>query len=95
MVIIMCSNSRSYPLQVLVGGFRAAIRKGEDVPIIQRSSPQKAALINVPLFHVTGSTSYTVCCLLSQLAYPTNQMPNLDHGYHDWDESSYDEEVGS
>jgi hypothetical protein len=46
--------------QVLVGGFRAALRRGEALPTLKRSIPQKAALVNVPFFHVTGLTSYSV-----------------------------------
>ena len=48
------------PLQVLVGGFRAALRRGDDFPAVQNSGPQKGVLVAVPLFHVTGSTSFSV-----------------------------------
>ncbi|KAF5316893.1 hypothetical protein D9611_003957 [Ephemerocybe angulata] len=65
-------------LNVLVGGFRAALRRGEDFPPSPASaSPhqpsttptpailQKAALVAVPLFHVTGSTSYSMMATLT------------------------------
>ncbi|TEB38383.1 acetyl-CoA synthetase-like protein [Coprinellus micaceus] len=42
-------------LNVLVGGFRAALRRGDG----------KAALVAVPLFHVTGSTSYSMMATLT------------------------------
>ncbi|KAJ2925118.1 hypothetical protein H1R20_g11976, partial [Candolleomyces eurysporus] len=70
-------------LNVLVGGSRAALRRGEDLPpgpspspsasaSSSRSAkstsapvvPQKAALVAVPLFHVTGSTSYSMMATL-------------------------------
>ncbi|CAA7257483.1 unnamed protein product [Cyclocybe aegerita] len=47
-------------LNVLAGGFRAALRRGEDFPTKQRTVPQKATLVSVPLFHVTGSTSFSM-----------------------------------
>jgi hypothetical protein len=43
----------------MVGGRRAALRRGEDLPV-PTAEPQKSMLISVPLFHVTGSTSLTV-----------------------------------
>ncbi|KAJ3516840.1 hypothetical protein NLJ89_g878 [Agrocybe chaxingu] len=47
-------------LNILAGGFRAALRRGEDFPTKQRTVPQKAILVSVPLFHVTGSTSFSM-----------------------------------
>ncbi|KAF5363672.1 hypothetical protein D9756_000643 [Leucocoprinus leucothites] len=44
---------------VMVGGRRAALRRGEDLPV-PVPEPQKSMLISVPLFHVTGSTSLTM-----------------------------------
>ncbi|KAF8161102.1 hypothetical protein B0H34DRAFT_654088 [Crassisporium funariophilum] len=52
-------------LNVLVGGFRAAIRRGDDFPTIQRIEPQKATLVAVPLFHVTGSTSFSMMATMT------------------------------
>ncbi|KAJ2913136.1 hypothetical protein MD484_g7268, partial [Candolleomyces efflorescens] len=66
-------------LNVLVGGFRAALRRGEDLSPTPSPSPstsgststsapvvpQKAALVAVPLFHVTGSTSYSMMATLT------------------------------
>ncbi|KAF8629681.1 hypothetical protein AX17_005617 [Amanita inopinata Kibby_2008] len=43
---------------VLVGSLRAVLRRGEDLPSLQSDVSQKGALIAVPLFHVTGTTSY-------------------------------------
>jgi hypothetical protein len=47
-------------LQVLVGGHRAALRRGEDYPELQDQVPQQGVLVGVPLFHVTGLTSFSV-----------------------------------
>ncbi|PPQ98616.1 hypothetical protein CVT24_003949 [Panaeolus cyanescens] len=47
-------------LNVLVGAFRAALRRGEDCPSVIRAEVQKATLVAVPLFHVTGSTSFSM-----------------------------------
>lgn len=45
----------------MVGGIRADLRKGGDYPDFNAENiPQKGALIGVPLFHVTGLTSFTV-----------------------------------
>jgi acyl-CoA synthetase (AMP-forming)/AMP-acid ligase II len=63
--------SRSSLFQVLVGGFRAALRNGLPLPSVQRPGPQAGSLVAVPLFHVTGSTSYSVStmCLNSGLLF--------------------------
>ncbi|KAH9485387.1 Long-chain-fatty-acid--CoA ligase FadD13 [Psilocybe cubensis] len=50
---------------VLVGGFRASIRRGEDTPKVQRTVPQKGTLVTVPLFHVTGSTSFSMMATMT------------------------------
>ena len=92
---------------MLVGGFRAALRRGEDLspspspnPSASTSTsppvvPQKAALVAVPLFHVTGSTSYSVGPLptpsqryLTACDYP------LDDGDTHWHENHLDEKMG-
>ncbi|KAF7782563.1 hypothetical protein Agabi119p4_1939 [Agaricus bisporus var. burnettii] len=50
---------------VLVGSFRAALRNGLPLPSIQRQGPQPGTLVAVPLFHVTGSTSYSMMATLT------------------------------
>ncbi|KAG6811895.1 hypothetical protein H0H92_005353 [Tricholoma furcatifolium] len=46
--------------QVMVGAMRASLRRGEQYPQIDTSNDlQKGLLIAVPLFHVTGTTSFT------------------------------------
>ncbi|KAF9441643.1 acetyl-CoA synthetase-like protein [Macrolepiota fuliginosa MF-IS2] len=52
-------------LNVLAGGFRAALRNGDPLPSVQRPGPQAGALVAVPLFHVTGSTSYSMMATLT------------------------------
>ncbi|KAF9049753.1 hypothetical protein BJ165DRAFT_1453443 [Panaeolus papilionaceus] len=52
-------------LNVLVGGFRAALRRGEPCPSVVRAEVQKATLVAVPLFHVTGSTSFSMMATLT------------------------------
>ncbi|KAJ3575121.1 hypothetical protein NP233_g1302 [Leucocoprinus birnbaumii] len=52
-------------LNVLAGGFRAALRRGDPLPSVQRPGPQAGALVAVPLFHVTGSTSYSMMATLT------------------------------
>lgn len=46
-------------LNTVVANRRAALRRGENLNSTP-SGPQKGALIAVPLFHVTGTTSYTM-----------------------------------
>jgi len=46
-------------LNISVGTKRAALRRGEDIPVWKKG-PHKGVLVSVPLFHVTGSTSLTV-----------------------------------
>ncbi|KXN90589.1 2-succinylbenzoate--CoA ligase [Leucoagaricus sp. SymC.cos] len=52
-------------LNVLAGGFRAALRRGDPLPSVQRPGLQAGALVAVPLFHVTGSTSYSMMATLT------------------------------
>jgi len=47
-------------LQILVAGHRATLRRGDDYPEFKEEVPQKGILIAVPLFHVTGTTSFSV-----------------------------------
>ncbi|KAL0072407.1 hypothetical protein AAF712_000170 [Marasmius tenuissimus] len=47
-------------LNTLVGNRRAVLRRGEDLAPAQDDGPQKGALVAVPLFHVTGLTSYSM-----------------------------------
>ncbi|KAF9029002.1 acetyl-CoA synthetase-like protein [Hymenopellis radicata] len=51
-------------LNTIVGGKRAAIRRGDD-PSSGPSSIQKGALVAVPLFHVTGTTSYSMMATMN------------------------------
>ncbi|KAF9447488.1 acetyl-CoA synthetase-like protein [Macrolepiota fuliginosa MF-IS2] len=52
-------------LNVLAGGFRVALRNGNPLPSVQRPGPQVGALVAVPLFHMTGSTSYLMMATLT------------------------------
>lgn len=52
-------------LNVLAGGCRAALRRGETLSVAQRGGLQKAILISVPLFHVTGSTSFSMIATMT------------------------------
>ncbi|KAF9012333.1 hypothetical protein BDQ17DRAFT_1343710 [Cyathus striatus] len=52
-------------LNVLVGSRRASLRRGEDYADAPSSGPQKGALVAVPLFHVTGSTSYSMMATMT------------------------------
>ncbi|KAG6874481.1 hypothetical protein C0995_010391 [Termitomyces sp. Mi166 len=46
---------------VMVGGMRASLRRGEDYPDLDKDEePQKGILVAVPLFHVTGTTSFSM-----------------------------------
>ncbi|KAG5636317.1 hypothetical protein H0H81_008431 [Sphagnurus paluster] len=50
---------------VMVGSLRAAIRAGGEYPDLNvQDDPQKGLLIGVPLFHVTGLTSFTMLSTL-------------------------------
>ncbi|KAF9268898.1 acetyl-CoA synthetase-like protein [Marasmius fiardii PR-910] len=51
-------------LNTLVGTRRAVLRRGDDIALAQNAGPQKGALVAVPLFHVTGLTSYTMMSTL-------------------------------
>lgn len=46
-------------LKVLVGSIRSSLRNGLDIPSAP-VGPQKGILVAVPLFHVTGTTSFSV-----------------------------------
>ncbi|KAL1735481.1 hypothetical protein EV714DRAFT_243537 [Schizophyllum commune] len=63
------STQRQYltnVLNVLVGSRRAALRKGEDITSsLTCNLPQKGALVAVPLFHVTGTTSYSMMATMT------------------------------
>jgi len=50
---------------VLAGSWRAALRRGETLPLPQSDAAQKGTLIAVPLFHVTGTTSYMMLATLN------------------------------
>ncbi|CAK5277834.1 unnamed protein product [Mycena citricolor] len=45
-------------LNAIVARRRAALRRGEEIPVPAPGSPQPGLLISVPLFHVTGLTSH-------------------------------------
>ncbi|PPQ63866.1 hypothetical protein CVT24_009492 [Panaeolus cyanescens] len=60
------STQRQYltnVLNVMVSGRRAALRRGEGIPV-PVPGPQKGILIPVPLFHVTGLTSLSMLATL-------------------------------
>ena len=44
----------------IVARFRSILREGNDLPTPNPNEPQKATLLSVPLFHVTGCTSAMV-----------------------------------
>ncbi|KAK0184106.1 hypothetical protein F5146DRAFT_1076004 [Armillaria mellea] len=54
-------------LNTIVGGMRTLLRRGGNLPdpAVPVKGPQKGALIAVPLFHVTGTTSYTMLATMS------------------------------
>lgn len=54
----------------MAGGLRAALRNGADYPLPLQEGPQKGVLVAVPLFHVTGTTSFSV-----NLYYLYNEVP--------------------
>ncbi|KAG6837737.1 hypothetical protein H0H93_003539 [Arthromyces matolae] len=45
---------------VMVGSMRAKLRRGEDYSLDDNDQTQKGMLVAVPLFHVTGTTSFTM-----------------------------------
>ncbi|XP_006460626.1 acyl-CoA synthetase [Agaricus bisporus var. bisporus H97] len=53
-------------LNLLVGIRRAALRRGDDLPV-PVPGPQKSILISVPFFHVTGSTTLTMLATMGGL----------------------------
>ncbi|PBK84947.1 acetyl-CoA synthetase-like protein [Armillaria gallica] len=54
-------------LNTIVGGRRALLRRGGSLPdpAALAQEPQKGALISVPLFHVSGTTSYSMLATMS------------------------------
>ncbi|KAK0243596.1 hypothetical protein EDD85DRAFT_804503 [Armillaria nabsnona] len=54
-------------LNTIVGGRRALLRRGGSLPdpAALAQAPQKGALISVPLFHVSGTTSYSMLATMS------------------------------
>ncbi|RDB16970.1 2-succinylbenzoate--CoA ligase [Hypsizygus marmoreus] len=52
-------------LNLLAGSFRAALRRGEDYPTPKEVLPQKGILVSVPLFHVTGTTSFSMLATMT------------------------------
>ncbi|KAF8906525.1 hypothetical protein CPB84DRAFT_1813777 [Gymnopilus junonius] len=67
-------------LNVLVGGCRASLRRGEDLPKIQKADPQKAALVAVPLFHVTGSTSFSMMATMTGMKIVLTRKWDVEEG---------------
>ncbi|KAF9566756.1 long-chain-fatty-acid-CoA ligase [Agrocybe pediades] len=65
-------------LNVLVGGFRAALRRGDDFPTFQRTGVQKATLVAVPLFHVTGSTSFSMMATMTGMKIVMSRRWQID-----------------
>ena len=53
-------SSHTFHNQIMAGGARAALRRGENYPLPLQEGPQKGILVSVPLFHVTGMTSFSV-----------------------------------
>ncbi|SJL16994.1 related to 4-coumarate--CoA ligase 1 [Armillaria ostoyae] len=58
-------------LNTIVGGRRALLRRGGNLPdpAALAQEPQKGALISVPLFHVSGTTSYSVIFSFSYISF--------------------------
>ena len=42
----------------VIGGARAALRAGMDIPVIDPAAPQRGTLLSIPLFHATGNQSF-------------------------------------
>ncbi|KAJ6586943.1 hypothetical protein DFH09DRAFT_1142040 [Mycena vulgaris] len=51
-------------INVAAAGTRASLRRGEGTPS-PPSGPQKGVLVGVPLFHVTGSTSFSMVATMN------------------------------
>ncbi|KAF8974758.1 hypothetical protein BDZ97DRAFT_1775265 [Flammula alnicola] len=66
-------------LNVTVGGRRAALRRGEDIPV-PPVGPQKGILLSVPLFHVTGLTSLTMLATMAGLKIVMMRKWNPNEG---------------
>lgn len=71
---------------------RAVLRRGDSLAETA-DGPQKGAFVAVPLFHVTGMTSYVslVGCHGDFLLIFASHI--VDDGYHVWNEDSLGEEV--
>ncbi|KJA24659.1 hypothetical protein HYPSUDRAFT_38744 [Hypholoma sublateritium FD-334 SS-4] len=66
-------------LNVMVGGRRAALRRGEEIPGLPEG-PQKGILISVPLFHVTGLTSLAMLATMAGLKIVMMRKWNPNEG---------------
>uniref|UniRef100_A0A8H8CLN0 Uncharacterized protein n=1 Tax=Psilocybe cubensis TaxID=181762 RepID=A0A8H8CLN0_PSICU len=69
----------SYAYFVTAGGRRAALRRGESIPP-PPTGPQKAILLSVPLFHVTGLTSLTMLSTMVGLKIVMMRKWNPEEG---------------
>ncbi|KAJ7783198.1 hypothetical protein B0H16DRAFT_1495863 [Mycena metata] len=61
------STNRQFLTNVInvgVASMRASLRRGEDIHPLP-STPQKGVLVGVPLFHVTGSTSFSMLATIN------------------------------
>ncbi|KAK0435717.1 hypothetical protein EV421DRAFT_1908415 [Armillaria borealis] len=82
-------------LNTIVGGRRALLRRGGSLPDLAAlaQEPQKGALISVPLFHVSGTTSYSVIFSFSYISFIS---PYADACYDVGHENhSHDEVLGT
>ncbi|KAF9568919.1 acetyl-CoA synthetase-like protein [Agrocybe pediades] len=66
-------------LNVVYGGRRAALRRGDDIPL-PPVGPQKGILLSVPLFHVTGLTSLSMLATMSGLKVVMMRKWNAEEG---------------
>lgn len=53
-------NVLSNVISIAFNGARAAIRRGDSLPVLDPDAPQRVNLLPVPLFHVTGTNSMMV-----------------------------------
>ncbi|KAJ7170536.1 hypothetical protein C8R43DRAFT_979746 [Mycena crocata] len=61
------STNRQFLTNVMnvgVAATRASLRRGDEIPLAP-SGPQKGVLVAVPLFHVTGSTSFSMVATMN------------------------------
>lgn len=77
----------------LIAKFRALLRNGDSLPTPKPEDMQKATLISVPLFHVTGCTSAMVGAS-SRLLIVSLIWSILANVYRAWRESCVHAEVG-